>query len=306
LWCLEAHAQEQTVPDRVIVPHGSGEYELRLHPATVAVLYFPDELQAVSVSNQESFLVRATGNALSIRPKGDVSIGPRASVRVVTPTMRVSLRLHVVEHIERATLQRTFLRQTAEPPRKVDEVPIYKRFSVQLGGAAGRAWMRDRAGNELLGDPLVVGGLTARVGFRGSRFHAYEATIHVGQSEIVPGPCVPAGELMAETQRAVSLAGAELGASVRLPFRLTPMLRVGAGAQRRDVLARIVAPDGQVFDGAAPPTFFDLTGRLAVGVEYRAYHAWSIALDINAVLGWPHDEDGQFTAVEGGFHVRWN
>jgi hypothetical protein len=288
----------------VIVPHGSGEYELRLHPATVAVLYFPDELQAVSVSNQEFFLVQAAGNALSIRPKGDVAIGPRASVRVVTATMRVSLLLHVVEHIERATLQRTFLRQSVRPAHTAAREPAYKRLTVQLGGAAGRAWMLDQAGNDP-SDPLVFGGLMARVGYRGSRFHGYEAAIHVAQTEIIRG-CIPAGSGMAETERAVSVGRAELGASVRLPFRLTPVVRVGTGVQRRAFAARIIGPDGRAYDGAAPPALFDLTGSAGLGVEYRVHHAWSVALDISAALGWPLDEDGQFTSLEGGFHVRWN
>lgn len=302
LWALDVQAQEQAVTDRVIVPHGSGEYELRLHPATVAVLYFPDPVQAVSISSRETLLVRAQGSAVSIRPRPGVAPGPQASLRVVTATMRVSFLLHVVDNIEHATLQRTFLPKRT---RTTNRESLHRRVSVQLGGAAGRAWTHDSASNAPAAS-ISFGALTGRIGYRGSRYHAYEAAIHAGQSTLLHGDRYAVGALMAQPTHAVTLIRAELGASVRLPFWLTPVMRVAAGVQHRSLIARVIVSDGQVFDGPGPVASIDLTARTSVGVEYQITPAWSVAVDIGALVAWPPDRDGQFTSLEGGFHVHWH
>jgi hypothetical protein len=325
LVAMDAHAQERAAADRVLVPHGSGEYELRVHPEIMTVLYFPDDLDSVNASDPASFLIHASKDTLSIRPRAGLSAGTQASVRVVTRAMRVSLLVRVVEHGEHAALQRSFVEpdqpQPGQPQPGETSQPApashAARLSVQLGGAAGQAWVRDQAGNHPA-TPLWVGSLMARVGYQGGRFHAYEATIHIGRSELVPGEDVAVGmvydagvavgPLMAETDRAISLIRAELGASARLPSRLTPVVRADAGIQRRGAHSRIRMPNGEEYKGTAHDSIseiYDLTGSVGLGVQYRAYRAWSVTLEIHSLLGWPLSGNREFTAWGAGFHADW-
>lgn len=327
---MDAHAQERAAADRVLVPHGSGEYELRVHPEIMTVLYFPDDLDSVNTSDPASFLIHASKDTLSIRPRAGLTVGTQASVRVVTRTMRVSLLVRVVEHGEHAALQRSFVEPgelqpgeaqpgEAQPGEHGQPAPAGRaaRLSVQLGGAAGQAWVRDRAGNHPE-TSLWVGSLMARVGYQGGRFHAYEATIHIGRSEIAPGEDVAVGmvydagvavgPLMAETDQAISLARAELGARAQLPSRLTPVVRAGAGIQRRGTHSRIRMPNGEEYKGTAHDSIseiYDLTGSVGLGVQYRAYRAWSVTLEIHSLLGWPLSGNREFATWGAGFHVDW-
>jgi hypothetical protein len=116
----------------------------------------------------------------------------------------------------------------AEPPDEPAEksailraAPGEPRVSVQVNGTLGRAVIGDRmAGDQT--DGLLLAGMAALVAYPAGRYVAYDAGLTVAGSGMARFPGVMLDHDTGEMLRTMMLTRFELGASARLPVRLTP------------------------------------------------------------------------------------
>jgi hypothetical protein len=300
-WIPRAEAR-RIVSDRLAVPGDSGVMELPVHPAIMTMLYFPEPIERVIRSDEQNFLVGAKGTKLGVRPLPDAPVGTQASLSIITKTMRVGVRLEVVADPRGADVQVSFVRHGVdlEPAP-----PIRERLAVHLGAWLGRAWIGD-TGTAI--DTVHVGGLTGRLMVRGSRFHAYEASLTVGQTTPAQfsGASFPQSsgeELSGELERASLLVRLSLGASVRLPTRLFPVVHVNVGAQRRSHDHGVRVVGDSVFEAFDDRAMYDLTGSVGLGLNYQVSQTWVIGLGIHATHALPIDGGSTYESLEGAIHV---
>jgi hypothetical protein len=194
----------------------------------------------------------------------------------------------------------------AEQPAIVRAAPGEPGVSVQVNGTIGRAVIGDRmAGDQT--DGLVLAGMAAHVAYPVGRYYAYDAGLTVAGSGMARFPGVMLDHDTGEMLRTMMLTRFELGASARLPVRLTPVVRVGLGVQGRALLAsRLVLASGAAVEGPDDELIIDLTGSATVGIDYRITRAWRAGVGVTALRAVPLDNGPLFEAWEGSIHVRWN
>lgn len=130
------HADEPP-PTEVVVSGGAAQVELATHPKLITSVFMPDPIDNVLASDKENFTVRRMGNAVAIRPKR-VDTTLRASVTIVSKTLRITVLVSVVERPGDAQGQLTI--RKAEVERELQE-RIDREVEQRL--AAARAQMGD-------------------------------------------------------------------------------------------------------------------------------------------------------------------
>jgi hypothetical protein len=294
---------EHVTSDRVVVPGDSGVFELPVHPSVLTMMYFPDSITRYLRSDEKNFIVGATGSSLAVRPLPDAATGTIASVNIVTQTMRISVRLRVVEVPEDAHMQVSFVPYVVDvsPP-----VPLKDRLSLHVLAALGRAWIGE---NTAGAEPAYLGTVAALLMVRGSRFHAYETGIMVGQTTSTRFGALPFEPDMGEQttgdlQHASLLTRLSIGASARLGTRLTPVLRVHVGVQGRTIFGSRHQISGSVF-ASDNRTRVDLTGSAGLGLMYQINQTWILGFGASVTRAMPLYGDSTYDSLEGVFHVGW-
>jgi hypothetical protein len=269
----------------------------------MTMVYFPDSIRRFLRSDEKNFIMGAKGSSLAVRPLPGAAAGTFASVNIVTETMRVSVRLRVVEDPQDAHMQVSFVPYVVDvsPP-----VPLEDRLSLHVLGGLGRAWIgEDTAGTA----PAYLGTVTALLMVRGSRIHAYETAITVGQAtstRFVDLPFEPrTGEQGAGgLQQSSLLTRLSIGASARLNTRFTPVLRVHVGVQGRTIFASRHQISGSVY-ASDNRTHVDLTGSAGLGVMYRFNQTFILGLGASVTRAMPISGGTTYDSLEGIFHVGW-
>jgi hypothetical protein len=304
-WIPRVEARPGNVDsDRLAVPGNSGVMTLPVHESLMTLLHFPEPIERLIRSDEKNFVIGARGTVVGVRPMPDAKVGTQASLAVITRTMRLSVRLQVVENPDDADLQVSFV------PYIVDlapDPPLKSRLSFQLAGTMGRAWSSNNTTEGEI-SAVYVGGLSARLRYRASRFHAYEASLMVGQTrsaDLSEWPYLHGSGrvLPGMAQFNTLLIGGGLGVSARLPTRLTPVVRVAAGVQRRSIFDVQANVSDSTFDTGDDRAVFDLTGIAGLGVEYRVSQSWSLGLGISTTHALALDGDSTLTSLEGMIHV---
>jgi hypothetical protein len=355
LYVQPAHAEPRH--QRVPIHEGGISYELMVHPVYITELHFPEEITKVAVSDQNEFLVHATGRKVLLRPKPETAPGTLANLLIESRAWRVMVLLRVAAQPGDAVVSVTFeLPDSTSDPRALAEQqhdeagedateaaldaaeakdattasdaaerhdernarpePIEQaavqathnepRVSVQVNGTIGRAVVGDRMAADRT-DGLLLAGMAARVAYPVTRYHSYDAGLNVAGSGVARFSDVMLDHDRGEMLRTMMLTRFELGASARLPARLSPVVRVGLGVQGRALLAsRLVLANGAAVEGPENELIIDLTGSAAVGIDYQITRAWRTGLGVTATRAVPLDNGPMFEAWEGSIHVRWN
>jgi hypothetical protein len=214
------------------------------------------------------------------------------------------VRLRVVETAEDAHMQVSFVPYIVDA---VPPVPLKDRLSLHVLGGLGRAWIAEETAGTA---PAYLGTVTGLLMVRGSRFHAYETAIMVGQStstRFIDLPFEPdTGEQTAGALLHTSLlTRLSIGASARLDTRLTPVLRVHVGVQGRRIYDSRRRIADSMFEDFDHRTFVDLTGSAGVGVMYRVSQSWILGLGASFTRAMPLSGGSTYDSIEGIFHVGW-
>jgi hypothetical protein len=145
---------------------------------------------------------------------------------------------------------------------------------------------------------------------RGSRFHAYEAALTVGQTtstRFVDMAFEPTtgDQLEGEFQNRSLLTRLAIGASARLDTRIAPVLRVHVGVQGRTIHGSRYMISDSVFEGSENRTRFDLTGSAGLGLTFRVSQTWILGLGASLTRAMPLYGGSTYDSLEGTIHVGW-
>ncbi len=299
LWQGNGQAEsKQATSDVVFVRNGSGVVDLAVHSRPYTVLYFDGAVKKAFVSEPGKFTVVAQDRKVIVRAGPELSAGYKGSLTVETATMHITGRLKVVKQAKDADLQLTFV-----PFKGLGSTR--QRVDFQFSSTLGQVWVGDSEAGEQL-DTTMIGGLSGRVSYLGSRYHAYELGVHFGQTLSARFAGIGHGRVEGDMIRNTWLTRLELGTRVQFPWRLSPVIRVAMGVQDRALYeSRILMDDGSVFPGPGDRVFIDLTGTVGLGLDYRVRDTWSIGAGLNATRAMPLDGGPPFEAVEGAIHVSW-
>jgi hypothetical protein len=292
-----AHAASSHTKE-VILQGDVGVAEVAMHPDFVTVLAFPDEVRA-TLRMDESVYIEHGGRFVRLRPSA--SAKAESNLVVMTDRVSVNVILRMARAAEHATAQVHFKRASRTRAEPAPEWPI----SWDIDGLVGLARSGDTATGPKV-DTSFVAGASARLALRGSRFHAYEATVTLAQTGAMYFPDIEYDGLSGEMVRNTLLARMLIGGRVSLGERVRPLLRAGIGMQGRALVAsQIALMDDRRIAGPADDHVWDVVASAGGGLEMRLGKKWSMGVGVNltrsVILGSP-----LFETLEAATYVQWN
>jgi hypothetical protein len=277
------------------IPLDGEVVRIQVHPERVTALYFPEPVVHVVNSSPEDYRVALGKDRVVLRPLRPSAAGANLVIRTEHHAVGV-----VIEPARTSAEATSHVIFTAR-----DEAPRAPgRLSMQLHGVFGRALAGDPAAAGQT-DHTLLAGAAAHLSYRGSAYHAYEATLTVAQGSAMRFDGHMHDGYVGQMSRNIVLGRLQLGASMRYGQRFVPYVRGAAGLLGRAlVAARVRTYDERiVLDGPANEFLWDMAVSGGAGIELHVGDTWQAGaglLGTRAVTAGPH-----FESLEGAVYVRW-
>lgn len=277
------------------VPLDGELVRIQAHPERVTALYFPEPVVHVVNSSPEDYRVALSKDRVVLRPLR--SGAARANLVIRTEHHAVGVLIESVRTSAEATSHIIFISGSAAP-----RAP--GRLSMQLHGVFGRALTGDPAAAEQT-DQALLAGAAAHLAYRGSAYHAYEATLTVAQGSVVRFEGLMHEGYVGQMSRNLLLGRLQLGACMRYGRRIVPYVRGAAGLLGRALVdARVRTYDERiVIEGPADEFLWDVAVSGGAGLELRVGDSWQAGAGLmgtRTVTAGP-----RFESLEGAIYVRW-
>ncbi len=277
------------------IPLDGEVVRIQVHPERVTALYFPEPVVHVINSSPEDYRVALSEDRVVLRPLR--SSAARANLVIRTEHHAVGVLIEPVRTSAEATSHVMFI-LGSEAPRAPG------RLSMQLHGVFGRALTGDPAAAGR-SDQSILAGAAAHLSYRGSAYHAYEATLTVAQGSMVRFDDHMYEGYVGQMSRNLLLGRLQLGASLRYGERFVPYVRGAAGLLGRALVsARVRTYDERiVIEGPADEFLWDMAVSGGAGLELRVGDTWQAGAGImgtRTVTAGP-----RFESLEGAIYVRW-
>lgn len=267
---------------------------VHVHPDRVTAIYVPERIVHVVNSHPEDHRVGFHADRVLVRPLRAGAASGNLIIR--TAGHVIGVVLEPARTSAEATSHLVFV-----PGRGARRAP--EPLSLQLHGVFGRVQAGDPEVAEQT-DQSLLAGAAAHLSYRGSAYHAYEATLTLAHGAIRLDDYMHEG-FVGQMSRNLLLGRLQLGASLRYGQRLAPFVRGAAGLLGRALVGGRLRTygEGVVIPGPADTILWDVALSAGAGIEVRLGDTWRAGISVTRTR--VVTEGPRFASLEGAIHVAW-